>query len=182
MRGWGFLDPCFVVKQDPGIRWTRPNAVNWFMRTCPSRPGPERSQVKHVVSLCCVSDEETPGLNGFLHVIVRSAQGFKESASMWSLSLSLSLSLSHTLSRKHSHSLGHSLFLTQSSAAVFFHYHGATKQKLFHQREEGILKQIQRPRHRNRGSSPTCSQPGIPWLMQTRFAKKSPHGHTNHNG
>uniref|UniRef100_A0A8C5FVZ4 Active breakpoint cluster region-related protein n=1 Tax=Gadus morhua TaxID=8049 RepID=A0A8C5FVZ4_GADMO len=28
-------------------------------------------------------DEETPGLNGFLHVIVRSAQGFKESANLY---------------------------------------------------------------------------------------------------
>lgn len=29
----------------------------------------------------CVPDEETPGLYGFLHVIVHSAKGFKESAS-----------------------------------------------------------------------------------------------------
>lgn len=32
--------------------------------------------------LCaCLPDEESPGLYGFLHVIVHSAQGFKESAS-----------------------------------------------------------------------------------------------------
>lgn len=29
----------------------------------------------------CLPDEETPGLYGFLHVIVHSAKGFKESAS-----------------------------------------------------------------------------------------------------
>lgn len=29
----------------------------------------------------CVPDEETPGLYGFLHVIVHSAQGFRDSAS-----------------------------------------------------------------------------------------------------
>lgn len=29
----------------------------------------------------CAADEETPGLYGFLHVIVHSAQGFRDSAS-----------------------------------------------------------------------------------------------------
>lgn len=38
----------------------------------------------------CVPDEETPGLYGFLHVIVHSAKGFKESASK-SLSVILGL-------------------------------------------------------------------------------------------
>ncbi len=35
-----------------------------------------------LTALCaCFPDEETPGLYGFLHVIVHSAKGFKESAS-----------------------------------------------------------------------------------------------------
>lgn len=40
----------------------------------PPRTGPVTLRV-------CLPDEETPGLYGFLHVIVHSAKGFKESAS-----------------------------------------------------------------------------------------------------
>lgn len=40
------------------------------------------SPYSHQELICvCLPDEETPGLYGFLHVIVHSAKGFKESAS-----------------------------------------------------------------------------------------------------
>lgn len=50
------------------------SALSVFVNLFPPRTRP-------VTLRLCLPDEETPGLYGFLHVIVHSAKGFKESAS-----------------------------------------------------------------------------------------------------
>lgn len=124
-----------------------------------------------LTALCaCFPDEETPGLYGFLHVIVHSAKGFEQSASKSARNsffffFSSNCTCAHTLAQ---HLLTHSgcaytclpaKHMTQSiitAGTCSFHHHMAKMQRKEKSRERERMRLSQRKR---------WSQSGIPVVV-----------------